>query len=65
MAENSFSREAGLAWIAPRWRADVAAQPEKVQLETLEGAVRLAAQCPQSYLARHLRALYGIKRGLG
>lgn len=40
-------------------RAEFLAQPPERQHETLRRVQRLAAAHPQSYLARHWRAIYG------
>lgn len=57
---HGYSREAALEWIAPRWRADLAAMTPERRAETIALAKRRAAERPHSYLAQHLRLLYGV-----
>lgn len=62
-SQNSFSQDQSLDFWAERyWREYLAPMPDNVLTETLERARRLAAEQPRSYLARHLRRLYGVSR---
>jgi hypothetical protein len=57
---HDFTRESALAWIAPRWRAELAQLSPAQRAQTIALAQQRAAERPRSYLAQHLRTLYGI-----
>jgi hypothetical protein len=57
--KHDYSRESALDWIAPRWRADLAQMTPARRAETIALARQRAAERPGSYLAQHLRLLYG------
>jgi hypothetical protein len=58
---HDFTRESALAWIAPRWRADLASMPPERRNQTIALARQRATERPHSYLAQHLTLLYGVK----
>lgn len=58
---HDFTRESALAWIAPRWRADLAQMTDKRRAETIALAKQRAAEHPRSYLAQYLTVLYGVQ----
>jgi hypothetical protein len=60
---NDFSREAAILWLAPRVQADLAQMPEKTRAEAIARAQRIAAEHPNSYLAKYLKRLYGDRQG--
>lgn len=57
---HGYTRESALAWIAPRHRADLEQMTPKRRAETIALARQRAAERPRSYLAQHLRLLYGV-----
>lgn len=57
---HDYSREAALAWIAPRWRADLAQMTPAKRAETIALAKQRASERPGSYLSRYLKELYGV-----
>jgi hypothetical protein len=59
LGQHSYTRESGLAWIVPRWHEYLQSMPPKLLAETIERAHRLAQERPHSYLAHHVRVLYG------
>jgi hypothetical protein len=63
MGRHDFDRDSGLKWIIPRWHAYLASMPPKLLAETIERAYARAAEHPKSYLATHLKALYGERIG--
>lgn len=60
MSSNDYEGARALSWIAQRHREDLAKMPEKLRKEAQERAQERAASKPTSYLATHLRALYGV-----
>jgi len=59
-SSHGYTRESALAWIAPRWGADLAQMTPARRAETIALARRRAAERPRSYLAQHLTLLYGV-----
>jgi hypothetical protein len=59
MGRHDFDRDSGLKWIIPRWHEYLKSMPDALLAETLCRARRLAAERPKSYLAQHLKVLYG------
>lgn len=57
---NAFTQEQSLTFWERHWRtAYLAPMMPSVRAETIERAHRIAAERPHSYLAAHLRRLYG------
>ena len=58
---NSFTQAQSLSFWERRWRNDyLAPMMPAVYEATLERARRLAAEHPNSFLAKHLKQLYGV-----
>lgn len=60
---HDYSAETALDFAAHIWRRDyLDAMPAHTLAETIERARQIAAENPRSYLAKHLKRLYGVTR---